>query len=534
MGARLKLYILLSYLLGLNLFGQVDSIVSPEKHWRQEVESLLADSSTNKDFEAQMQLAGFWLFRQEGHTLYTGPKMRIGGLEIDSMAEDASPRVSAMPALNENNYQNLLRQELQIWENKGYPFAAFRLMEYRLEEHTLFAKLHLQKGPLVVFDSLAVLGYQEIDPQLLQREIAWKKNQVYSQAYLNSLSDYLGRLEYLQMERAPAVGFIQDKARVYLYISKRAANLINGVIGLNTDNEGNSTLTGDFRLRLLNLFNRGSALDLRWQSPGQSSQDLQLALAYPYLFRTPIGFKAQMEIFRQDSSFIRQDFQLAFPYRLARGASLRLGIQYLSTGPLGSNSSNLQVQEVRNLRYLLGWELDRRNDAIVSTKGYFIDLSLGSGQRRLNEVENQQYVWEAKFEYYLPVYKAWHWHQDLRSAGLSGTSLQDNEVYRLGGIQTLRGFNEWSFFSPNYHLLRSELRYMLGRYDYLSALFDFAYAQTNQVGNQTWNRHTGLGLGLNFQTKGGIFSLIFASGQSNNAAYDFRNGKIHLAYVNRF
>lgn len=534
MGARLKLYILIFCIHGLKLFGQVDSIVSPEITWHREVSAFVSDSSSEQSLSQKLQLAGFWLHHLEGRTLYTGPKLTIGKLEIDSTGSNQNVGTSIMPALNESNYQSLLRQELQFWENHGYPFAAFRLMEYRLEDNTLFAKLSLQSGPLVVFDSLAVLGYEEIDRQLLMREIAWKKNEIYSQAYLNSLSDYLGRLEYLQMERAPAVGFIQDKARVYLYLSKRAANLINGVVGLNTDNDGNSTLTGDFRLRLLNLFNRGSALDLRWQSPGQQSQDFQLSLAYPYLFRTPIGFKALMEIFRQDSSFIRQDFQLAFPYRLARGASLRLGIQYLNTGPLGSASSTLQVQEVRNLRYLLGWELDRRNDAIVSTKGYFIDLSLGSGLRRLDEEENQQYVWEAKFEYYLPIYKAWHWHQDLRSAGLSGTALQDNEVYRLGGIQSLRGFNEWSFFSPNYSLLRSELRYMLGRYDYLSALFDFAYAQTNDLGNQTWNRHSGVGIGLNFQTKGGIFSLIFASGQSNNAAYDFRNGKIHLAYVNRF
>lgn len=97
-----------------------------------------------------------------------------------------------------------------------------------------------------------------------------------------------------------------------------------------------------------------------------------------------------------------------------------------------------------------------------------------------------------------------------------------------------RGFNEWTFFSPAYGTLRSELRYMLGSYDYLSAFADLGFAERQAQKRGLWDRHSGIGLGLNFQTKGGIFSLFLAVGQSNSDSYDFRAGKIHLAYVNRF
>jgi outer membrane protein assembly factor BamA len=535
MGTRPLVILFCSLALSFSAWGQVDTIISSDADWRREAAQILADTNHSLNISQRLNLAGFWLHQIKDKQLVTGPKLQIGSLQILVPEGDTlKPRIPANVNLNDSSYRALLKSQLLFYENQGYPFAAFRLMDYHLEGNRLQAKLLLDKGLLVQFDSITVLGYTDINRKLLEREIGWLKNAPYQESYLQNIGDYLGRVEYLEMSRPPAVGFIQDRARLYLYLSKRASNLINGVVGLNTDNQGNSTLTGDFRLRLLNLFNRGEGIDLRWQSPSPGSQDFNIALLYPYIWNTPLGLKGSLEIFRQDSSFVKQNFQLSFPYRLARGASMRLGFQILNSSPLGDGNTSLRVEEVQNLRYLLGFELDRRNDAIVSTKGYYIDISLGSGRRTRLSGETQQYLWEGQFQYFLPLYKGLHWHQDLRTAGLSGDALQDNELYRLGGINSLRGFNEWSFFSPSYALLRSEFRYMLGRYDYLSALFDFALAERNGLEVTNWDRHTGLGLGLNFQTKGGIFSLIFATGQSNNTAYDLRAGKIHLAYVNRF
>lgn len=530
---RLRILLFLLALWSPFLKSQVDSVISSNPEWRAEALQLLQDSSSEAQLKQKLQLAGFWLHHIDNQILTTGPKLEVGSLKLNQDSEKALTSQASLN-LNDSNYRLLLQEQLLPWQNNGYPFAAFRLIDYHIEDSKLHAQVKLEKGLRVSFDSLAVLGYSDISRKLLEREIAWSKNAPYSEAYLQELSDYLGRLEYLQMERAPSVAFLQNKARVYLYLNKRASNLINGVIGLNTDNQGNSTLTGDFRLRLLNVFNRGEAFDLRWQSPGQQSQDLQIAFDYPYLANTPIGLKSKLEIFRQDNSFIKQDFQLAFPYRLARAASLKLGFQLVNSAPLNGSNTTLQVNEVQNLRYVLGLEIDRRNDAIVSTKGYFLDLNLGSGSRNTPEEESTQYLWEGQFAYYQPISKYWLWHQDLRALGLSGSGLRDNELYRLGGVNSLRGFNEWSFFTQNYALMRSEVRYMLGRYDFLMLLFDFAFAEAQTEDFNQWNRHTGLGLGLNFQTKGGIFSLILATGQSNNANYDLRAAKIHLAYVNRF
>lgn len=511
-------------------WAQSYQVQSQQKAWADEVEALLADSLAEEPWQWRLQTAGFWLYQLDSNRLKTGPKLKVGQLTYDDYQS-----IAGALSLNDSNFRLSLKQELEKVENKGYPFARFELLDYRISQTRLDAHLKLQKGPLIRFDSLVILANDGSSRRFIEREIDWRSGRRYSKKYLEELAANLNRLEFLQLQRAPAVAFFPGTARLYLYLKKRNANLINGVVGLNTDDDGNSQLTGDFQLRLLNIFKRGEEIKLQWRSPGEQSQDFQLGLSLPYLWNSPFGLKLEADLFRQDTSFLRRDFKLTLPYRLAAGSHFKLSSQYFASSPLGDQEeSRLKVQAVSSLRFNLGFDLDRRNDRIVSSRGYFVDLELGSGQRQIEGARNLQYLWQGQFQYYQPFFKRWVWHQEFVSEGMTGRDLQDNEIFRLGGLNSLRGFNEWSFFSPAYALMRSEVRYMLGPYDYLTAFADLAFNEGDRSLNRPWDRHSGLGLGLNFQTKGGIFSLFLAVGQSNQSPYDFRAGKIHLAYVNRF
>ncbi len=529
MAVRL-IHIIFLFTFCLNGQAQQLQVLSEKEAWEKEVRAIINDSLNEKSLSWRLQEAGFWLYQIDSNQLNTGPKLLIGELVYED-EERLSPGLS----LNDSNFKAVLSQELKLIENQGYPFASFQLRDYSIEKNRLQAQLILNRGPLIRFDSLVLLSYDGTNRKFIEREADWRKGRPYSSEYLEQVNRNLKRLEFIQFERNPALAFFPAKARVYLYLKKRSANLINGVVGLNTDGEGSSPLTGDFQLRLLNTFKRGEEINLQWRSPGNQAQDFNLSFAYPYLWNSPLGLKIQLEIFRQDSSFLRRDIKLSLPYRLAPGSHFKVSGQYFSTNPLGLNpQSELQIDEVTSYRFNLGFDLDRRNNPIVSTEGYLLDLELGSGRRTSNMAESTQYLWQGQFQYFLAFQKRWVWHQDFSSLGMTGSDLQDNEIFRLGGLKNLRGFNEWSFFTPAYALMRSEVRFMLGQYDYLSAFADLAFNEVDRKNQSPWDRHSGLGLGLNFQTKGGIFSLFLAVGQSNNSSYDFRSGKIHLAYLNRF
>lgn len=526
MGAPLRLcQICLLCLFFFGVEAQI-KVESSNDNWREEVERMLGDSLNPQNLSWRLQEAGFWMYRRDSTRIITGPKLNIGELKW------AEGENSSMQVLNDSNYRFILGSELIKWGNAGYPFAAFSLKNQVIRDQRLEAELELIQGPFIRFDSLIIKSPDPINRKFIEQEIGWKKGQAFSTDFLEKLQQNIARREFLQLERAPAIAFFAGKAHIFLYLRKRNANLINGVIGLNTDDAGNSTLTGDFQLRLLNIFQRGELIDLRWRSPGQQSQDLNLGLAYPYLGGSPLGISFHLNVFRQDSSFLRRDFKLGLPYRLAPGAHFKLSGEYFSTNPIGlETQSTLLLSTIETFRLQLGFDLDRRDNAIVSRQGYFLAMELGSGQRNGS---NGQYLWNLDWRYFQPLGKRWVWHQKYLSKGMTGDELQDNEVFRLGGLNSLRGFNEWSFFTPAFGLMRSEIRYMLGPFDYITAFADLALNEVDREASSAWDRHSGIGLGLNFQTKGGLFSLFLAAGQSNAANYDLRNGKIHLAYVNRF
>lgn len=517
-------------MLSLSLAGQYQ--IETAEQFREEIQAILADTNNREASKIALALnkAGFWQHQFEDQLLISGPKLKLGSIEIDGTQTEGSRLV-----LNEDNWNLSLDQILQGYAEKGYPFAQLVVQSLRVEENRVYPKATINSGPFIPFDSLVVLGYTEINRPLLYYESNWNAGRPFSERYLRDLEENIQASEYLNTSKAPAVAFFPDGAQVYLYLTKRSANQISGIIGLNTESEGETTLNGDFELKLLNTFNRGESLNIRWRSPDRSVQDFQFDFAYPYLYGSPFGLSSGFSLFRQDSSFIKRNFKLGFSYRLANQSFFTVNGFIRSSDPLGINENNGQsFGSFQQAGAGIGLKIIRLNQRIVARKGYLLELDLKSAQREANQEISLQYAWSAEAAYYANFTGNWVWHQSLGSQGIGGSQLFENELDRLGGIKTLRGFNELQLFTSSYALSRNELRYMLGPLDYLSIFLDAAYTENRSRSPILQNWHTGMGAGINFQTKGGIFSLFLAVGQSASERYDFRATKVHLSYVNSF
>ncbi len=105
-----------------------------------------------------------------------------------------------------------------------------------------------------------------------------------------------------------------------------------------------------------------------------------------------------------------------------------------------------------------------------------------------------------------------------------------NELYRMGGLKSLRGFNENFFFAQNYFLSRLELRQYFEQSSFLFLFYDQLIFNVFEQ----WNQPLGLGAGLSLNTNNGLFSFAFALGSSSDIPFDINNTKIHLGYTSRF
>jgi outer membrane protein assembly factor BamA len=113
-------------------------------------------------------------------------------------------------------------------------------------------------------------------------------------------------------------------------------------------------------------------------------------------------------------------------------------------------------------------------------------------------------------------------------------SIYENEKYRIGGVNSLRGFDDQSIFTPYYAMANVEYRFLLSKNSYFSTFFNAAMVQDNRPGKGPFDFPFGFGAGAAIETKVGIFGITYAMGRQLDNKISFKSAKIHIGYVNYF
>ena len=113
-------------------------------------------------------------------------------------------------------------------------------------------------------------------------------------------------------------------------------------------------------------------------------------------------------------------------------------------------------------------------------------------------------------------------------------SVSDNQKYRLGGYQTLRGFDEEIFISPSYFIETAEYRFLLDQNSFLSAFLSTAQISSTQSIDDRYKQFFSTGIGLQFKTNIGFFNFLIAAGTDEQITYNYQNTKVHFGYVSLF
>ncbi len=120
---------------------------------------------------------------------------------------------------------------------------------------------------------------------------------------------------------------------------------------------------------------------------------------------------------------------------------------------------------------------------------------------------------------------------------LSNDQLFQNDAYRLGGLNTIRGFSENFFFATGYAYSTIESRVFFDESSYLSVFSDVGFIRSDFIDHVGKKNEfaLGLGAGINFSTSNGIFNFVYALGTSDNTGgLNFNQSKIHFGFTTRF
>ncbi|MBT8196392.1 MAG: BamA/TamA family outer membrane protein [Bacteroidia bacterium] len=347
--------------------------------------------------------------------------------------------------------------------------------------------------------------------------------------------------------------FRNNKARVYLYLKDRSVSSVDGILGLQSDREsGKVNLTGEIKLFLSNSFSRGEKLKFHWKQPRKLTQNLEVEVNYPFLFSTPFGLDAKLEIYKHDTTYLDLKQLIGVQYVFSGNNYLEAFVQYHNSTLLStSNFSSLTVlpewADINNTNYGLRLNIEKLDYKFNPRKGWLVDLSVAVGTKKIEQnskiseelydsllLKSNQYQANLKANYFWNVYKRHVLNFGVNSAALLGDDIFSNQLYRIGGLKSLRGFDEESILATTYSILTIEYRYLLEQNAYFLLFANGAYYEAETRTGFVNDNPIGFGTGIAFETKLGIFNLNYAIGQQFNNPIFFRDAKLHFGIVNYF
>jgi len=438
-------------------------------------------------------------------------------------------------------------------ENSGYPFASVTLDSVQIQKQKVSANLAIKKGPFIVIDSIKVIGTSKISPKYVYNYLQIKPGDPYNESLLKNIPTRISELPFLKQGKPAEVLFAQDGTTLILALDKTKANDFNGIIGFQPDPETNDlVITGDINLKLISPLGKGERFALRWRRLQTQTQDIQIAFTFPYLFNTPLGIDGAFQIYRRDTTFSTISVKGGLQYALKAGDFIELNIQneqsnLISTTAFENNTTLPDIADVTFLHYGLKLHSSRLDYQLNPRRGYRFTIAGSFGEKRIRENPNltlvdydsldlttTQYKLEASVQAFIPVLKKATIQFKLIGGHLDNDVLFRNELYRIGGLKSLRGFDEESIFASSYVIHRLEFRWLLEQNSYTYLFFDQGWYEDASTQTTIDDTPYGFGAGISFQTKAGIFSLNYALGSQFDQAIDYRSGKIHFGFVNYF
>jgi hemolysin activation/secretion protein len=105
-------------------------------------------------------------------------------------------------------------------------------------------------------------------------------------------------------------------------------------------------------------------------------------------------------------------------------------------------------------------------------------------------------------------------------------------LFRFGGIQSVRGFNENSLQANTFTSLLTEYRYVLSPSLYVHSVLDYGFYEDQTT--STKNNLLGLGFGLGIQSKSGLLNIIYANGSAGDQVIKLTNSVVQVQFITKF
>lgn len=419
--------------------------------------------------------------------------------------------------------QNKLTAITNHYEKQGYTFVKASLKNLNLKNNIIEATLNIDTTTKRTIDTIIIRGYDKFPKKYLKHYLEFKEKTVFNNNFLNRTQAQINNIPFVSQIKNPEVLFTKDSTALYLYLNKKNTSQFEGVIGFSNSKNNSITINGYLNLNLNNIFDKGEQIDINWKNNGDKNTTLNLNLNTPYILRSKFSLNGSFNIYKKDSIFNSVNTQIALIYNLNKNHSIKSIANFENSNTLG-NVDITGIESYTKRLYGISYLYQPPNYLSKNVLSLELNYLIGTRNTLLNNTNQSKglaflnYIWKLNSKSQIFIKNT--------TEILNTSEIFENELFLIGGINSIRGFDDQSIVTSNYNLTNLEYIFYTTKSNYLYTISDLGFIK-NQF-NNTSNTLIGLGIGYNFKSKNSIVNLSYVLGKTENQPFKINNAKVHI------
>jgi len=501
------------------LFSEIDSI---QKNLQQQ--GYFTATHTNTHKKENTYVAWFSLGKQTTSAAF---------IFSESLAEMLRQKESTTKVLEIPTTQiaSFLKKTSDQLDQHGYSFAKVQLTDIHIRDNTLFATVTATQPKKRTIDRVLVKGYNDFPVSFVLNYLKTKDQPVFSSQKLRAIAEAIETIPFVSQIKPPEVLFKKDSTLLYVFLNKQSNNSIDGLLHFTSKESGKGiAVHGHIDLQLQNTLHKGETFSIHWKKEGNEQQDFTISTTIPYVFQSPISTEFSFGLFKKDSSFLSTRFDGKLHY--AKNAKTKIGITYNYTNS-ESNEAPGNFASFHSNFIGLQYQITQPTHDVFFNNHFTSNLQVSFGKRTLThtQVSNNQISAAATISYLWKIHQRHAFFLKSNTRILWTDTLVANELFRIGGFQDLRGFNEQSIAASRYTIATIEYRYQTNANAYFYTFSDLGRAQLFSKKQETFYS---LGLGYTTLFKSSKITVGYALGKTSETSFSTKQAKVLLQLISFF
>ena len=439
---------------------------------------------------------------------------------------------------NANDFSEKIKKWIILMNNNGFPFAEFEFEKSEIINSKINLICNLNSGPMVKIDSIINPEITKKELQLVYKFTDIRNGDLFELNKIYKISENIKNTGFIEEIRPPAYEFIDNKASIYTYFKPQSKNSINGLVGIQPGENETVQFTGNVALNFQNALSYGEVLKFNWRRMFNSSQNLISELSYPFLFNTNFEVQGGLDMIKKDSSFFNFNSKLIINYK--SNSNFSNGFLFTNNNSTNLLEDDYSSTSVNSFGFVTNFK--KLDNPFNPRKGFKIKSEIAYGWKETyaidtvanNILKSPNFNGNLSFSSYLSLLKRTTFKIKLSGFTIQNNILYENELTRIGGYKTIRGFDEESIWVSSFVLGNFEFRYLIDERSNVFLFSDFAWTESKTNNFLMEDYFQSFGFGTNISMPNGLLTLIYGLGRKIDNPFLIRTGKIHLGFTSYF